>query len=366
MAGELVRAVLRPLSLAQIRRISPVRFGAAGGDVARIYREMEREFGVLAPTVALHSPAPDTMAAAWLILREGLLVPGLVDRTAKEAVATAVSVGNTCPYCVNVHQSMVYSLTRGPDAAAIAGDHVEEIADPHLRALTVWARANATPDGAAGQQAPFPAEHATEFAAVVVLFQYYNRMVNVFLGEAPLPPGAPTMALTVVNPVLSRLMRSAAGNMAGPGASLDLLPAAPLPPDLQWAAGNPDIAEAFARAGAAVDAAGRRSVPDPVRELVLAELAEWDGRPKGPSRAWVEQAIAVLAEDERPAGRLALLTALASYQVDSKAVDAFRAGQPEDAELVELVAWASLAAARRVGGWIRTGETRVDERVAAD
>jgi hypothetical protein len=38
----------------------------------------------------------------------------------------------------------------------------------------------------------------------------------------------------------------------------------------------------------------------------------------------------------------------------------FRASRPGDATLVELTAWASLAAARRVGTWIPRGPAEAD------
>jgi hypothetical protein len=93
-------------------------------------------------------------------------------------------------------------------------------------------------------------------------------------------------------------------------------------------------------------------VPEPVRDLVLARLASWDGRPVGRSPGWADSAVSGLAAAQRPAGRLALLTALASFQVVPSDVDAFLAEQPGDQALVELTAWASLAAARRVGSWL--------------
>jgi hypothetical protein len=126
---------------------------------------------------------------------------------------------------------------------------------------------------------------------------------------------------------------------------------------MPWVDGNPAIADAFGRAAAVIDSAGARSVPDPVRELLRADLARWDGRPAGASRAWVERAVAGLAAADRPAGRLALLTAKAAYQVDQPVVDAFRVGRPDDAALIELTSWASLAAARRAGSWMHAAAT---------
>ncbi|NUP84002.1 MAG: carboxymuconolactone decarboxylase family protein, partial [Nonomuraea sp.] len=63
---------------------------------------------------------------------------------------------------------------------------------------------------------------------------------------------------------------------------------------------------------------------------------------------------------ERPAARLALLTALASHQVDRRAVEEFAATAPGDAALVEVTAWASLSAARRVGAWCAPAPVRTD------
>jgi AhpD family alkylhydroperoxidase len=344
MLETLVRAGLRGLGTMQVRQVRGVPFGAANGDVARIYREIERDFGVLALPVVLHAPAPDVLAASWLMLRETYLVAGLVPRAQKEAVSTAVSEGNNCPFCTTMHSSMLRDLVGNRDGA---------ISDPAARAAGDWATANATSGTGAGHPVPFPVEHAPEMVGIAVLLQYLNRMVNIFLGELPLPPHAPTSSLGVVRRVLVWLMRSAQGRGPRPGTSLDLLPEAPLPADLRWAAGSPAIAEAYARAAAAIERAGRRSIPPEVRELVLERLSRWDGRPVGLSRAWVEDAVAALPAQRRPAGRLALLTALASYQLDQSVIDGFRAEHPDDHSLIELTSWASLAAARRVGSWMR-------------
>jgi AhpD family alkylhydroperoxidase len=352
LTGKLVRAALRPLSFTQVRRVVPDRKGAADDRIDRIYQEMERVFGVISPPVALHSPAPDMLAASWVLLYETLLVPGRVSRAAKEAVATAVSVRNECPYCVTVHSTMMQSLDHGKEAAAIAADRTEEISDPEVREISAWALANALPETAAGHPAPFPAGQAPEIVGTALAFHYFNRVVNVFLPDAPLPPNVPAAMLTVVLPVLSRLMRSASGQTAPAGGSAGLLPNAPLPQNLWWAAGNPDVAQGLARVSGAVEAAGLRSVPAGVRELVSAELAAWDGQPKGPSRAWVEKAISALPAEEQPAGRLALLVALASYQVDETAIDAFQAVQPTDAALVEFVSWAAFTASAHATTWM--------------
>lgn len=315
MGALLTRLMLRG-SLAQIRHVTPVRPSRSAPDlVTRVYAQMARDFGMLAPPVVLHSPAPECLAACWLMLRESLLSSGAAGREAKEEVAVRVSAANACPYCVDVHRATLDGLTRGRTAHDVAAELADGPAD--------------------------------ELTAVAVTFHYLNRMVNVFLGESPLPPQVPARARGGLMRLFGLLMRPAARRAVPPGDSLGLLPAAPLPDDLRWAEGAPNLAGAFARAAAVIDAAARRTVPEPVRELVAGRLAAWHGTPPGLNRSWVVDAVADLAAAHRPAGRLALLTAMASYQVDRQVIDEFRRAVPGDRELIELTAWASLTAARR-------------------
>jgi AhpD family alkylhydroperoxidase len=349
--------------LAQVRHVTPVRPGAATGLVARVYDQVERDFGMLAPPVALHSPAPDVLAASWLMLRETLIATGRADRATKEAVGAAVSLGNTCPYCVEVHSATLGGLggvATGTSAAGAEG-LIGSVADPAVREIAAWAMScgsvssagSARREDVAGRrELPFPAEHAAELVGVVVTFHYLNRMVNVFLRESPFPSGLPAPARGRLLRLLVRILGPMTRADRRPGDSADLLPAAALPDDLAWAADSPHVADAFARAAATIEAAGARSVPAAVRDLVLSELAGWHGDLPGISRAWVEDAVSGLAAADRPAGRLAMLTALASYQIGPAVIEEFRNGRSTDEALVELTSWVSLAAARRVGSWI--------------
>jgi AhpD family alkylhydroperoxidase len=347
--GRLVRTPLRDLALVQIRHVRRIRYGSAKGPVARIYREVEHDFGVLAPPIVLHAAAPDAMAASWMMLRESMLVPGRVDRASKEAVAAGVSVSNTCPFCVTMHTSTLDALNPGADGRAIAEDRAEAAADESIRALGTWARTGALrPAGFDGPR-PFAPEAGPELIGVAVALNYLNRMVNVFLGDKPLPPGAPAVMLGPVTRVLVGLIRGGARRVGDPGTSLELLPDAPPAPDLDWARGAPAISGAFARASAALDAAAEAVVPAAVRDLVLSELAGWDGRPLPLDSGWITRALDTLPPDQRGVGRLALLVALASYRVDNEVVAGFRRELDDDRALLETAAWAALTASREAG-----------------
>jgi hypothetical protein len=63
--------------------------------------------------------------------------------------------------------------------------------------------------------------------------------------------------------------------------------------------------------------------------------------------------VAGLPAEQRPAARLALLTAFSSYQVTPGLVEDVMAQGHSESALIELTAWASLAAARRIGTELR-------------
>jgi AhpD family alkylhydroperoxidase len=341
--GRLLARATEGVSLAHIRRVAKVSPRDADGPVAHVYRQVAADFGMLAPPVALHAPSPVALAACWSVLRETTLATGIVSRADKETVATAVSAANRCPYCVDIHGGTLAGLLRDPDALAVAADRLDSVADERRRALARWARGTA---GAA--EPPFPAPEAPELVGVAVTFQYLNRMVNIFLQDSPLPP-APGPALGVVRRGASWVLARLASADVPAGASRDLLPDAPLPPDLSWARAQPHVADALARATAAIEAAGRRVVPAAVRRLVTDRIAAATPDPGLDARAWLDEALAGLPVADRPAGRLALLTAVASYRVTDRMVDEVRDQGYDDAALIELTAWVSWAAARRIG-----------------
>ncbi len=307
MTPKVVQLALRR-ALREVRHVRPVPAGRATGLVRDVYRQVERDFGMLAPPVALHSPSPPVLAAVWSMLRESLVADGATSRADREVVATLVSQGNSCPYCVEVHGMALGSL--GHSSVTEAIETGRPVADPRASASSAAARA--------------------ELTAVAFSFHYLNRVVSVFLGPSPLPPSVPDSARSKAKAVLGRFLKPVSG--ASPGLSLDFLPAGSR--DFSWAAGNPVVEDAFSRASSAF---ASLTISPVVRDVVLRELSTWDGSPPGLSRSWADSV-------DDPVVRLALVVAKAAYQVDDALVAA--AGLA-DRELIELVGWSAFVAAQR-------------------
>jgi hypothetical protein len=81
----------------------------------------------------------------------------------------------------------------------------------------------------------------------------------------------------------------------------------------------------------------------------------WHGEVPDDGQEWLADLVFALPAVDRPSARLALLTAIAPHEVDEVAVDTFLRGGADQRALVELTAWASFTAARRVGAWLSAG-----------
>jgi AhpD family alkylhydroperoxidase len=324
-----------------IRHVKAVPYGTAAGLTAEVYEQIRADF-LPVPLLTLHSPVPNVMAGVWSILRETLLA-GQVDRAHKEAVAAMVSKLNACPFCVDAHTSLLHATSNHDVAGAILRGDYDSIHDEQLHALVQWTLANRTSNANGMFPPPFAPDEAPEIIGTAIAFHYINRMVNVFLGDTLLPLPSALKGLTGRLQMLRRLQ---------PSHSLKFVPQARVPDDLSWAAANEAVAGAFAGLAQVVEVAGERVLPKAVRVLVSQRIQAWNGGDMAISRRWVDDAVVEVKQEYRAAARLALLTALASYQVDSSVVDDFRSHYPDDAQLIVATAWASLTAARRVGVWV--------------
>lgn len=333
-----------------IKHIQPISNASASDLLAQAYPQIKRDFGALVEPFTLHAPAPRLLAGVWMAARETELV-GSVRSEIKEAVAAAVSQLNQCLYCVDAHTMMLDATSAHGISTAISHEQDDQIQDVSVRQIVAWAKATRSPGDPLLQKPPFSETEAPEIIGTAVAFHYINRMVDIFLDETPLPSNRGWLKGTLKR-MAGWYFSRAAWRQKTIGTSLTLLPEAELPVDLGWAAASPTISSAFARWAAVIEIAGQETLPANVRAVVREHVAAWNGESPGLSRNWVETAIAGLADSEKPAARLALLTALAPYQIDENIIVAFRAHEPEDEKLIAATAWASFTAARRVGSWL--------------
>ncbi len=333
-------------------RVVPPR--SADGPVREVYAQSKREIGRLVEAVTMFSVDPPLLAASWAAFREPLLADGAAPRAAKEAVAATVSRLNDCPYCVDAHAIMLYGSGAGAFATQLlSGGAVdaESTAGGELAPVAAWAEAVSR--GPA--RAPFDVVQAPEFVGVLVYFHFLNRVINVLLAGTFLP--GPPRAKAVARRIAGRGMARRITAPKQPGQAVGLRRGLPLPADLAWAAGNGPVADAFASLAAETDAAAARCVPAAARDALARVLDGWRGDSPGISAAWVEEHLADVPPGARPAARLALLTALAPYQVSDDDVLAYTRTNPGERDLLGVLSWSALAAARRIGSWSTTNTT---------
>ncbi|MFF3443926.1 carboxymuconolactone decarboxylase family protein [Streptosporangium sp. NPDC002721] len=334
--------------------MTPVTPEAATGLIADVYGQAATDFGLARmPVLMTLSPVPDLLAATWALLRESL-VAGPASRTGREVVALGVSLANRCPYCVAAHTTLLHAT----------GDHrlAEEIArggtpaDPGHAALLGWATATRTPatasraPGAARAPVPpFPVEHTAEYVGTALAFHFVNRVASALLTDSMLPGRLQD----------SRLVRSLGGRVLArtvrvrraAGESLPLLAEPAATPEPAWAGGTP-VGTAFAALREAAGA-GRALLGERARATVVETVGEWDGEHPAMGGGWLDGPSADLPGADRPGARLALLAALAPYRVTDADVAAWRAGHPDDADLVRLVAYGAIIAVEGVEASIR-------------
>jgi AhpD family alkylhydroperoxidase len=335
-----------------IKYVSPVKPSSAEGLVAGVYAQIEKDFGRVVEPFLVHSPLPKLLAGVWMVCRETELV-GVVPRVTKELVAATVSQLNHCSYCVDAHTIMLNAAGQGKIANAIGKARYEEITDEKMFATVQWALATTSPRSELLRWLPFSKQEAPEIIGTAVFYHYMNRMANVLLGETPLPISQGWLKGPMKS-IASQTFANAINRPKTIGDSLGFLPKADLPNDLRWAKTSSNVAQAYACFAETAKEAGEQALPTEVRAYVEEELRGWDGKASELSLAWSEDAIIRFDAPTQSAARLAVLTALAPDRIETEAVIAFRKHFPQDEKLLGTLAWASFAAARRIGTWLHT------------
>ncbi len=333
----------------QIRYLARQDYSRAPALARAVLDQMDADF-LIGPPLTVHILNPELMAGVWSAARE-CLAAGRAGRPLREVVAAVVSRLNTCPYCYDIHTSMLHSFGEAELAHAVW--RREAMPDARVQSAAEWAAATLSPDAAVLAAPPFTRAEAPAIIGTAVGFHYLNRIVNVFLDASPVPlKGQGWLKGRMIQFAGRVLQPRLSSQSQQPGQFLIPLTGA-LPEEYARADADPNDAAGFQRFSTTAEAAGEHSDDPAVREVVTGFLRAWRGETPGLGQAWLESAIAPLEPSLRPAARLALLSAVASYQVDKAVVtDAIRQ-QPGDRHLINLVSWSCYAAARRISSWLR-------------
>ena len=298
----------------------------------RVLKQMRQDFFVASPFL-LHASVPETMAAAWSLVRETLMC-GRAPRGRKEIIASGVSNANRCPFCVDAHTAAVIA-SRTSDAS-----------------LARWAEATGDASHPALASAPFDRD-AAEYMGTVVAFHYLNRMVSIFLDDKMMP--VPSLLDRSAN-FMARIMMGGMlrrGTRNRPGASLPLLPKLNGVQDWRptWAADTGHIAQALAAWSTINEHLAQSHLPAELIDGVRSSIETWTGGEVYLDPDWLEQRRPATSATHRPAVDLALMTAMAPYRVSDDVVKTtLQSGLAQETVLI-LVAWSAHLAARRAGEW---------------
>lgn len=309
----------------------------------KIYAQIKRDFGAIVEPMSLHSSVPRLLAGAWMATRE-TLITGTVPRATKEVIAASISQANECPYCVDAHTMMLDALGEHDLSGALIS--AANIDDPKLQSIKKWALSTLSPNSEIVQNPPFSAAEAPEIIGTAVLFHYINKLVSVFLSETPLPSNHQWLKGSLKR-IAGWYFSSSAKRSKIAGESLTFLPDAALPPDLNWAAGSPNVSQALARFSAAIESGGENALSPTVRNCVQDFIESWQGEQPGISRRWVEKATRELAETSKQQGKTVLLASIAPYQILEE--DIVRLKQEF---LLGAIAWGSFSVAKKIGSWL--------------
>ncbi|WP_100445134.1 carboxymuconolactone decarboxylase family protein [Glycomyces xiaoerkulensis] len=334
-----------------IRHVTPVDPGPAEGVVAEVLRQARAEVGRPGAPFLMLTPAPELLASVWALLRESLFVGGPAERTAKEVVATAISVKNSCGFCTDAHATMLHALGEHESAEALR----EGRTPPSHADAAAWAISPSA-------EGPFPAGAAPRFIGTALVFEIITRLVKVMATDAA---PHPVTASRLGRSVASRPLRERVAARLEPGASLPVLDRRPRWLEEEWSgldlgvpawAGDSPVGTAWTHLRATASC-GRGLLGEPAAAAVRRTVAEAVDRwGTGPVPGPPEPAgIGALPGRVALGARLAASAALDPGSVTDEDVAAWRAGALADHSVVSLFAFAVVHAADRIqAGPIRT------------
>jgi AhpD family alkylhydroperoxidase len=326
--------------------LNPVKPSKAKGLVYDVYSQIKKDFGRIVEPFTLHSPIPKLLAGVWMVSRESELV-GNVNRDIKEAVAASISKINKCPYCVDAHTIMIRATGKKEIAQLISQGQYDKINPLKTRQIVKWALSTTSPDSNELSSPPFEAKEAPEIIGTAIFYHYINPLVNIFLGNSPLP--IPIFKTQMKKVAAHFLFKKAVNRSKKAGISLSLLPKSKLPEDLLWTKESSIISGAYGRLAGIIKEFEESIVPKQTQQLVSQYLNNWPRNGPKLKTNWLEEATIKMKPEIKLATKLALLTIFSPFRITKELINNFRSYYPTQEQLLGITAWASFTRARNIG-----------------
>jgi len=163
-------------------------------EVLELWQASLEKLGFVPNVLRFYALRPSRLLAWNAHYDETMKGYSTLTKAEREMIAVAVSVANSCAYCIGAHSAALRKLTKDPPLAdQIATDHAQAgISDRMKRALDYALKLTRSPDAMAEEDverlrdAGWRDEDVMDITEVTALFNFSNRMAS-GLGWQPNP-----------------------------------------------------------------------------------------------------------------------------------------------------------------------------------
>jgi len=318
--------------LAKVHRIEYVSPNKADGQIKKIYDQANKELGLAADPLLLHSGSADFLELFYTLGREILLVKNNLARITKDFIATVVSKENKCPYCEDVHTISVNSIDNNISFKPLFNDRANSRREQ--KSIMDLLKEKFDID--------LSAEGLEEAYSVILYFHYTNRMVNVFVDGTHLPDNFLGKIYEWLGKVFLRkyvnfkLQTGLYNTVNQIGYN-----------SYDWIHKNQIIKNRLISMDEYLSDRIHEILSADLISLLQQMLSEWDGQPMPLSGKWLTDSLRKINEENKDIATLMLLVAFASYRVTDELINTLIKKGFNNSAILFITGWSALEAAKR-------------------
>ena len=328
----------------KIKYIKYISLKKANPRIKAIYKQIKRDFGILAEPFTLHSAIPDLLATVWAVTREICLINKNVPRPYIETISTAISYNNSCKYCIDAHTIMLLTLKNKSVSEAIKTGNLEQIKDTKLQQICRWVLANNDFNTNIIKCPPFTLDEAPEIVGTAFVFNYINRVVEIFLKKSPVSEKqfGKSLLLKIATFIFSKSVKT----KKKAGESLQFINQEVTDdPDFKWAKPNKIILKTLSALKATCNIEVDKYISSQTKQKII-EIAKTNNRDNVQlSSNWTNRFKKDFSKEEFSLAKLMLLTMFAPYQITEKNISDLQTNNISDEAILAVTSFASLTIA---------------------